>query len=108
MHFYEYRTVSPSQEFRPEEIIHFRYPDPKDPYTSGLSPLRAAFESIAVLSDYMAFRQAKFENRAIPDAIVSPDEVMGEEERDRLETQWNRKFRRGGGGRVWVSESGLT
>ena len=105
--FYEYRIGSRSQEFRPEEIIHFRYPDPKDPYTSGLSPLRAAFESIAVLSDYMAFKQAKFENRAIPDAIVSPDEVMGEEERDRLETQWNSKFRRGGAGKVLVSESGL-
>jgi HK97 family phage portal protein len=105
--FYEYRIGSRTQEFRPEEIVHFRYPDPKDPYTSGLSPLRAAFESIAVLSDYLAFKQAKFENRAIPDAIVSPDEVMGEEERDRLEAQWNSKFRRGGAGKVLVSESGL-
>jgi HK97 family phage portal protein len=105
--FYEYRIGARTHEFRPEEIIHFRYPDPKDPYTSGLSPLRAAFESITVLSDYMAFKQAKFENRAIPDAIVSPDEVMGEEERDRLEAQWNSKFRRGGAGKVLVAESGL-
>src|SRR5207245_5001450 len=107
VYFYEYRIGSRSQEFRPEEIIHFRYPDPKDPYTSGLSPLRAAFESIAVLSDFMAFKQAKFENRAIPDAIISPDEVLGEEERDRLEAQWNSKFRRGGAGKVVVAESGL-
>jgi hypothetical protein len=27
--------------------------------------------------------------RAIPDAIVSQDEVIGEEERDCLESQWN-------------------
>lgn len=105
--FYEYRIGQRVQQFRPEEIIHFRYPDPKDPYTSGLSPLRAAFESIAVLSDYLAFKQAKLDNRAIPDAVLSPDETIGEEERDRLEAQWNQKFRRGGAGRVVVAESGL-
>jgi HK97 family phage portal protein len=105
--YYEYRVGSRLQEFLPNEIIHFRYPDPKDPYTAGLSPLRAAFESISVLSDYLAFKQAKLENRAIPDAVISPDETIGEEERDRLEAQWNQKFRRGGAGRVVVAESGL-
>ncbi len=105
--FYEYRIGRQVQQFRPEEVIHFRYPDPKDPYTSGLSPLRAAFESVAVLSDYLAFKQAKLENRAIPDAMISPDEAIGVEERDRLEAEWNQKFRRGGAGRVVVAESGL-
>jgi HK97 family phage portal protein len=33
--------------------------------------------------------------------------VIGEEERDRLESQWNAKFRHGGAGRILVSESGL-
>jgi HK97 family phage portal protein len=105
--YYRYQAGSHLQDFRPEEIIHFRYPDPKDPYTAGLSPLRAAFESISVLSDYLALKQAKLENRAIPDAVISPDEAIGEEERDRLEAQWNQKFRRGGAGRVVVAESGL-
>jgi HK97 family phage portal protein len=104
---YVYRTGSREQRFRPEEIVHFRYPNPRDPYTAGLSPLRACFEQVSLVSDYAAFKQAKFENRAIPDAIVSPDEVLGEEERDRLEAQWNQKFRRGGAGRVLVAESGL-
>ena len=36
-----------------------------------------------------AIKQAE----ALPhDAIVSPDEVIGEEERDRLESQWNQKI----------------
>ncbi len=38
---------------------------------------------------------------------MSPDEVIGEEERDRLETQWNSRFRRGGRGKVVVAESAL-
>jgi HK97 family phage portal protein len=105
--YYEYRNGSAVQQFRPEEIIHFRYPDPRDPYSSGLSPLRACFEQVSLLSDYAAFKQAKFQNRAIPDAIVSPDEVIGEEERNRLEAQWNSKFRRGGAGKIVVAETGL-
>ncbi|OAI46892.1 hypothetical protein AYO44_10575 [Planctomycetaceae bacterium SCGC AG-212-F19] len=105
--YYQYRTGTTEQRFAPEEIIHFRYPDPRDPYTSGLSPLRACFEQVTLLSDYTGMKKAIYENHAIPSAIISPDEVIGEEERDRLETQWNNKFRRAGAGRVLVGESGL-
>jgi HK97 family phage portal protein len=105
--YYLYRTGSREERFDPTEVIHFRYPDPRDPYTGGLSPLRACFEQVATSSDYAAFKKAKFENHAVPDALVSPDTVLGEEERDRLETQWNQRFRRGGAGRVVVAESGL-
>jgi HK97 family phage portal protein len=105
--YYLYRTGKAEARFTPDQIIHFRYPDPRDPYTSGLSPLRACYEQAALSSDYAAFKKARFENHAIPDAIISPDEVMGEEERDRLESQWNTRFRRGGTGKVVVAESSL-
>ncbi len=105
--YYEYRAGARVQQFRPDECIHFRYPSPRDPYTSGLSPLQACFEQVSLLSDYTALRQAKLQNRAIPDAIISPSDVLGEEERDRLEAQWNQKFRQGGSGRVVVADTGL-
>lgn len=105
--FYEYRAGSTTHNYRPDEIIHFRYPDPKDPYTSGLGPLRACWEQAALTSEYLAFKKATWENSAIPGAIVCPDEIIGEEERDRLEAQWNAKFRRGGAGRALVTESGM-
>jgi HK97 family phage portal protein len=105
--YYEYRTGANAQRFRPEEIIHFRYPDPRNPYTGGLSPLRACFESVSMASDYAAFRQAKFQNHAIPDALIAPEDAIGEEERDRLETQWNSTFRRGGAGKVVVAQNDM-
>jgi len=105
--YYLYRNGRSEERFAPEQIIHFAYPDPRDPYTSGLSPLRACFEQVVLSSDYAAFKTAKFENHAIPDAIISPDEVLGEEERDRLEAQWNNRLRRGGTGKVVVAESSL-
>ena len=105
--YYEYRTGGQVQKFRPEEIIHFRYPDPRDPYTAGLSPLRSCWEQVSLTSDYLAFKKATWENNAIPGVIISPDDVLGDEERDRLEAQWNAKFRRGGSGRALVTESGM-
>jgi HK97 family phage portal protein len=105
--YYEYRTGSQLLTYSPDEIIHFRYPDPKDPYTAGLSPLRACWEQAALSSEYLAFKKATWENNAVPGVVLSPDDVIGEEERDRLETQWNAKFRRGGAGRALVTESGM-
>jgi HK97 family phage portal protein len=105
--YYEYSTGRQRQRFAPERIIHFRYPDPRNPYTAGLSPLRACWEQTAMLSHYLAFKKARFENRALPDAIVSPDESVGEEERDRFDAQWKSMLRQGGAGKVVIAESGL-
>lgn len=105
--YYEYRVGGAVRRFSPDEIIHFRYPDPRDPYTSGLSPLRAAFENVALAADYLAFKLARVCNRAIPDAIVSPDDTISAAEMARLEQQWNQKFRQGGAGRVVVAENGM-
>lgn len=105
--YYLYRAGATEQRFTSREIIHFRYPDPRSPYIVGLSPLRACFEQVALLSDYAAMKKSIYENHAIPAAIVSPGEPSGDEERDRLEAQWNSKFRRGGSGRVLVGDSGM-
>jgi phage portal protein BeeE len=69
--------------------------------------LRACYENIASDSEYLAFKMALWQNSAIPGVVISPDEVLGEEERDRLEHQWNTKFRQGGTGRALVTESGM-
>jgi HK97 family phage portal protein len=105
--YYEYRTGKRQDILPAAQVLHFRYPDPRDPYTSGLSPLRAAFEQVSLTSSYAATRSAIYENQAVPSAIISPEEVIGEEERDRLEQQWNQRFRRGGSGKVVVAESNL-
>jgi hypothetical protein len=90
--YYEYRTGASEQRFGPDEVIFFRYPDPRDPYTGGLSPLRACYEQVALLSDYAAMKKAIYENQAIPSALLTPEDVLGEEECDRLETQWKIHF----------------
>lgn len=94
------------QRFTPEQVIAFRYPDVRDPYTAGVSPLRACFEQVRLTSELAAFKGSKFAHHALPDAIVSPEQVLGEEERDRLERQWNDRLRRTAG-RVVVADTAL-
>jgi HK97 family phage portal protein len=106
--YWEYNTGKTRQQFAPEDVLFFRYPDPRDPYLGGLSPLRSCFEQVTLTSHYAARKQAIFENDAIPSALISPEEVIGEEERERLETLWNDRLRRGGAGRVVVAESKMS
>lgn len=105
--WYEYLGPEGMVKYLPEQIIHFRFPDPKDPYTSGLSPLRACFEQVAIVSQYVAMKRSVYENVGMPSVILSPDEVIGEDERIRLEEMWNTKFRKGGTGKALVAESKL-
>jgi HK97 family phage portal protein len=105
--YFEYRSGKTIRRFSPDQIVFFRFPDPRNPYTDGLSPLRASFEQVVLASEFSATKAAVYENRGIPSALVSPDEVIGEEERDRLQAQWQQRFRRGGSGKVVVAEQGM-
>lgn len=101
--FYEYRGTNPPSRFSPDEVIAFRYPDLNDPYRLGLSPLRAAFEQSQLDGSYIAFKHAIWKNSGVPGVIISPKEVMGTEERERIEAEWQNRFTRGGQGGVMAS-----
>ena len=103
--FYEYSFGGVQKLYSPEDIIHFRLPNPRDPYLGGLAPLAAAFEQVAMTSQYTAMKRAVYDNTGIPSVVLSPGDVVGEDERNRLEAEWNQKFRRGGMGRALVTES---
>src|SRR3990167_2488569 len=103
--FYEYHAEKGVEKFDPREIIYFRFPDPKDPYLGSISPLRACFEQVGLSSGYTALRRSVYDNTGIPSVLISPDEVIGEDEAARLEEQYNAKFRQGGMGKALVSES---
>jgi HK97 family phage portal protein len=103
---YEYRGVQ-TERFAPGRVIHFRFPDPRDPYCSGLSPLRACFEQVANTSQFAAMKRAIYENAALPSAVITPKESLGKTERERLETEWRQKFQGGGQGQALVLSSAM-
>jgi len=105
--YYEYRG-GVAQQFAPERIVHFRFPDPRDPYTAGLSPLRACFEQAALTSEFAAMKRSIYDNTGVPSVVLTPNEAISIEERKRMETAWHEKFARGGQGKAFVSDTGFS
>lgn len=104
--YYEFRGQT-LQQLPPDRVIHFRFPDPRDPYGGGLSPLRACFEQAALTSEYAAMKRSVYDNTGLPSVVITPDDGLGPAERDRLEKRWEQKFQRGGRGRALVAETAL-
>jgi HK97 family phage portal protein len=107
---YEVGRGADRRLYAPEEVIGFRVPDPLDPQLGGFSPLAAVFERIHVTRRYLSQTRAILENRARPDAVISPshpDGVIGEAEAKRLEASFNQRFRGSGAGGVLVAKDSL-
>jgi len=104
---YEYRGQT-VQQLAPERVVHFRFPDPRDPYTAGLSPLRACFEQVALTSEYAAMKRSIYDNAGLPSVVLTPKEAISPEDRERLEKLWQQKFTRGGQGKALVADSALS
>lgn len=78
--------------FLPEEVLHFKYPHPKDFYY-GQSPLAAA--RIAVESNIYSNIYAKnfFKNSSRPDGFLSTDKNLNPDQITRLSKQWEKLFK---------------
>ena len=77
----------------PDEIIHFREWNPWNP-NRGVSPLLALSEEILqdVKSNSTITKLLK--NNSVPEGILKTDQVLREEEADRLERRWESSYGR--------------
>jgi phage portal protein BeeE len=96
--------------YDPGEIVPFRMPDLFNPYTGGMSPLRACFEQVRLSRKLDALTNATLENGGKPSAIWSPVPAgetggfMGADEAKRAEAAFRAAFTRGGSGGIMVQE----
>lgn len=78
--------------FTPEEVIHFKRPNPGDLYY-GLGKLEAAWGVAMMNSAMKEMDLSFFENKARPDYLLSIKSLASQEEIDRLEVQIDEKLR---------------
>jgi phage portal protein BeeE len=96
--------------YDPSEVVPFRMPDLFDPYTGGMSPLRACFEQVRLSRKLDALTNATLENGGKPSAVWSPAPAgetggfMGADEAKRAEAAFRQAFNRGASGGVMVQE----
>lgn len=80
---YQYGASKPFANYPPEQIAHFKYPNPHSMYY-GMGPLHAAFTSASLNEDFDEFERAMLDNGAIMPAVFSIDHPVGPEQIKRL------------------------
>lgn len=82
--------------FEQNEILHFknfnatgRYPNPH----KGMGVVEAALWSIETDNEARTWNYSFFKNSAKPDGILTTEGTVGEEQFNRLKTQWTQEFR---------------
>lgn len=103
---YKFKCGEKDETYTPDKIIHFKYTNPLDPYTSfGVSPVRAVWQRIQLLSKEQQSWDSVLSNMTFPTVLVHPPE--GENytpaQAQRIEKQLLEKGRLGGSqGGIWV------
>jgi phage portal protein BeeE len=103
---YRYKCGETERLYAPDEIIHFRDTiNPADPYTGfGVSPARAAWARIQLLTKEQASWDSVLNNMSFPTILIHPPE--GEnytpQQAERVEKQLAEKGRLGNQGGIWV------
>ena len=91
----------------PEDIIHFREPNPND-LLRGFSPLLSAKSRIETETHATNFQRDFFLNNARPDALLVSEDELAPEQRDELQAGWNSKHRgKGKNSRIGILEGGM-
>lgn len=88
---YLYRVRAQELAFEPDEIVHFKYPHPLNPWY-GLSPVEAlAYEVDADL--YMRiYQKVTFENDATPSGVLTTTQFIDEDSANRLRARWYERY----------------
>lgn len=109
--YYEFGggTGGGSTKYDPSEVVPFRMPDLRNPYTGGMSPLRSVIEQVRIVRKTDAHTGALLDNQARPDALFIPKGSaegydIGAIPAARLEARINQRFRMAGRGGIMVAE----
>lgn len=105
---YELQKADGSKEiFAPEDIIHFREPNPLNPWR-GMSPLQPAQHRIETEQLASKYQRNFFGNNARPDALLLSAETLDGEQRDQMTEAWEDRHQGAQkGGRLGILEGGM-
>lgn len=104
--YYEYNPGSGQsiEKFKPEEILQFSCGDLNNPYLEGKSPTKACWEDIMIDAKLLSHLTGTLENEARPDAMIVPQEPIGEDLAVLWEKQFRLKYGRGKSGGIYVPQ----
>lgn len=78
--------------FEADEIIHFQYPNPLDPYC-GVSPMQACYLAYNTYIKSSEYNNRFFKNNARADFLLTFPQGLSEDEQKQIRTQWEVRHR---------------
>ena len=102
---YEYTVNGNTRYFKPDEIIHFKRPNPKDPFL-GVGDLEGAEPIYEDFLNNSKVKSKTLERGNLPAGILVRDEFDGDDlEWERSKAAWEAKYvgTRGKGGIAWLT-----
>jgi HK97 family phage portal protein len=93
--------------FDSEEIIHFKDPDPLNPFR-GLSPLVASKSRIETEESATSYQSNFFKNNARPDALLVTEQALDGDQRTQMTSAWEERHQgRDNEARIGILEGGM-
>lgn len=93
--------------FTPDEICHFKYPNPSDAFY-GASVLMAAAHSAEIDTDAHEYQRKFYKNSAIPAMALKTEQKLNKDTFQRLKDDWDSRYQgSANAGKTAVLEQGL-
>jgi len=105
---YDYHVTNPARQFKPEDIVHFKYTSMTNPLI-GDSPTRAGVQSIDLNEAMNQYEIASFRNGGNPSMVMEfpVDSALSPDEKKRIKSDYKNKV---GGikntGKVFIASGG--
>jgi len=77
--YYQYSIGSAKYKIDPEDIIHFMFINPANPFW-GISPMQCGSKSIDIDVESMNFNKVGLQNRGVPDGVISFNQSMSQDQ----------------------------
>jgi HK97 family phage portal protein len=104
---YELNNGPERIRFSPDEIIHFKYPNPCD-FFYGASPLMAAAMAVDIDTFQRTFQRNFYANSAAPQVVLKTEQRLDDTVYRRLKADWERMYRgEKNSGKIAILENGL-
>ena len=87
---YTQKIGTEERDFDPEEIAHFKHPNPGNPFW-GKGPLEAVGLAATLYHDFNIYESALMQNDAVPGIVLTAREGITESQRKRAEKRFNQK-----------------
>lgn len=93
--------------YEPEEIVHFRFPNPND-ILYGMGPLQGAANAVDVNQYIRDYEIGLLKNQARPDFVIKTEKPMDKPQRERFIEMWKDAYRgTKSAGKFGVLEGGM-